>query len=365
MKMKHSYKRKCLNTLFVTLLLLGGIFTCLYVFSSSYNFYTSMILEQENALTTPPSKQLTLTIHPGGNLSEVATVLSKHGFIKNPLLFLAQGYVFNYYQQLQPGTYTLSDNLTPTQILDMLTQTSTAEPQIHLTIPEGSTLLDIAQKVEALDICTKNEFIQASNALIYDFDFLYDIPDTIPYRLEGYLFPDTYFLTQNSTPEEIITMMLRRFDAIMSHYTSYLEDSPYTLHEVLTIASIIENEARVASERPLISGVIYNRLNHGMKLQMCSTVQYSLENRKSALTYEDLKTDSPYNTYKLDTLPIGPISCPGEAAIKAALSPSEHDYLYFVLKDPTSGTHAFSRTGSEHLANKQTYESLNDPNFVD
>ncbi len=365
MKMKKSFKRKVLTHLFVLLLLVFCVWGAIHLFLSSYNLCSSLVLENETRHSRSDHKELTLTLSPGSSLLEVSDALAKHGVIKSQLLFLAQGYLHDYYSSLQPGTYTFDNTLNNIQILEQLTpdMKPTSEP-IRLTIPEGFTLTDIAEKVESLGICTKNEFIEATYTGVYPHPFLSKLPDDLSYKLEGYLFPDTYFVTQDSTPEEIITMMLNRFETIVMPYLPIIENNGYSIHDIVTIASIIENEARVDEERPIISGVIYNRLNANMKLQMCSTVQYILENRKQALTYDDLAIESPYNTYLCDALPIGPISSPGQASLLAAIEPSEHDYFFFVLKDSNAGTHVFSKTGAEHLNHKSTYQSSDDHNFL-
>src|SRR5690606_4796977 len=171
--------------------------------------------------------------------------------------------------------------------------------------------------------------------------------------LEGYLFPDTYVFTRTTTEKHLIAGMLDGFQralerALGDEGLQRAEDLGLTVHEVVTMASIIEREAQVAAERPLIAAVYHNRLRIGMKLDADPTVLYALGRTDGRLLYEDLEVDSPYNTYRNPGLPPGPIASPGEAAIRAALHPADVDYLFFVAKGDGSGEHLFARTYEEH-----------------
>ena len=173
------------------------------------------------------------------------------------------------------------------------------------------------------------------------------------YDLEGYLFPDTYFFVRSQPEEEIIKRMVHRFSQVAE---GILEDTPlpegFSLHEMVTLASIIEKEVLVDREAPLVSAVFWNRLRIGMPLQSDPTVQFLMD-RPRKLYYGDLAIDSPYNTYKYRGLPPGPIASPGTVSIRAALQPSDDDYLYFVAKG--DGTHAFSKTFAQHRAARNRY----------
>ena len=251
-------------------------------------------------------------------------------------------------------------------ILQMLsTDFTDASETVSFTIPEGYTLIQIAAKLESENIVASEDFLAAAENKTYDFDFLQDLPQNTTYQLEGYLFPGTYTVRKNTTSEEIIFKMLSRFEAITSSYSTYISHSNYNLHELLTIASLIEGETTLDDERPIISGVIYNRLTTDMPLQMCTTIEYALEKHKTKLSLDNLKVDSPYNTYLNVGLPPGPICCPSEASLKAALLPVTHDYYYFVLANETSGTHTFSHTASQHHQAKITYHQSLDKNFYE
>ena len=188
-----------------------------------------------------------------------------------------------------------------------------------------------------------------------DFEYLADIPAgaNVKYKVQGFLFPATYDIYENTTAESLVSWMLQTFD---NYYTKDLRDRAeelgYTAYEVVTRASIVEREAKVDEERPIIAGVINNRLKADMPLQMCPTVLYPLTDGmydKSQVLYEDLDLDSPYNTYKNPGLPVGPICNPGIACIDAVLYPTEHNYMYYHVGDETAGTHIFTETYEEHV----------------
>jgi UPF0755 protein len=169
-------------------------------------------------------------------------------------------------------------------------------------------------------------------------------------RLEGYLFPDTYEFPKNVTAEQIIDRMLKRFDNVFTDdMKQRAEAINMSTDQIVTLASIIEKEARVPEERPVIAAVYYNRLKKKMLLQADATVQYALGQWKDKVLYEDLKVDSPYNTYKYQGLPIGPISNPGKASLEAAVSPEKVDYLFYVAKSDGSGAHTFTVTYDQFL----------------
>jgi UPF0755 protein len=172
-----------------------------------------------------------------------------------------------------------------------------------------------------------------------------DIPTPI---LEGYLFPDTYVFPEATTPREVVTAMVKRFEQVWNpEWNGRLEALTMTRHDVITLASIIEKEAKLPEERPVISAVYHNRLRIGMPLQADPTVQYSMGVHTNRVLYRDLKTASPYNTYQHSGLPPGPIASPGKPSIEAALFPADVPYLYFVASGK-DGHHEFRTTYSQH-----------------
>lgn len=227
------------------------------------------------------------------------------------------------------------------------------ERTVRVTIPEGYTVELAAQRLEDKNVCKAEEFLKAANDLSgYSYEWLDSIPKKakITYKLQGFLFPDTYEVYKNTDAEKIVSMMLKNFD---SKWKQISKDSKskLTVYELVTLASVVEREAKVDTEYAKISGVIYNRLDKKMRLQVDATVLYPLTggkyNKKRTL-YKDLEVDSPYNTYKYQGLPEGPICNPGINALKAAVDPQKHSYLYYHTDESGKGTHIFSETFSQH-----------------
>jgi UPF0755 protein len=239
----------------------------------------------------------------------------------------------------------------PEKLADVYTQLSRGEVYtISVTIPEGSNLFDIAQRLEIAGFGSKEKFLAAARTnvnLIADLD-----PQAA--SLEGYLFPDTYRFSRHATPAEIQETMVRQFRQVAAALGLQGDD-----HRVVTLASLVERETPIAAERPLVASVFVNRLAKGMPLMTDPSVIYAalLDGRYRGTIYaSDLEADSPYNTYKHAGLPPGPICSPGAASLKAALHPAQTDYLYFVAAsaDP-SGKSRFSATLEEHAHDVAAY----------
>jgi len=249
---------------------------------------------------------------------------------------------------VQPGTYDLSPTQNLPRIANLIASGNTAN--VTLTIPEGYTLAQIAEQVGQKNIASADDFLKIVNDFPSDYDFLQLRPEGKK-SLEGFLFPDTYRLIKGD-PVLAVRQMLDNFG---SKYRSDIKPDlgERNLYEVLIIASMIEREAQKEEDRYLISGVIYNRLNAGVRLDIDATVRYVINNWKDPLTQKDLGVDSPYNTRRYSGLPPGPICNPGLAAIKAAINPTVHKYYYY-LTDAEGITH-YAKTLAEHNANKVNY----------
>lgn len=367
--MKKTIKKTFNKRFFLSLLLsftltgitLGGSWA---IFSKTYAYVLGIVEEDNERKNIENLKEMTVTISETTTLESLAEELFNNHFIGSKEWFVQQGKLSEIV--FEPGTYTLTNNMSNDAILNSLVKVENAEEDtVKFTIPEGFTLLQIANRLDDLEIVSQKDFLKAATEKNYSFSFLQNVPASVKYKLEGYLFPDTYIVRKDASAEEIILKMLNRFEEIYTEYTQSLYASSYSLHEVLTIASIIEQEAKLEEERPMISGVIYNRLDAKMKLQMCSTVQYLLDKRQANLSLEDLEIDSPYNTYLYEGLPLGPICSPGRQSLEAALMPEANNYYYFVLQNATSGKHAFSATANEHAQNKVAYNQTTDKNFLE
>ena len=301
------------------------------------------------------SESITLNIENGASASSIAQQLYDENIIKFPSVFKLDARRNNYASSIRPGVIEIRNGMSYSEILELLC--SDNRNSRKLIIPEGFEQKQIRDRIVAEGFCDAEEFDAAVND-DYGYDFLANLPSR-QNRLEGYLYPDTYIISEGATAHDIIDMMLAEFDAqITDEMRSKISELPisgFTLDDVITMASIIERETDSDTERAKVAGVFYNRLNQNMKLQSCATVQYILGERKSVLSIADTQIDSPYNTYVYSGLPAGPIANPGIDCIKAALEPENTDYLYFVAG--RDGQHIFSRTYEEHLAAMNSAES--------
>jgi len=332
--------------------------TALY-FGGTYAFKLGYNIMGNSPTTEGEIVSVEITIPQGASTKTIAEILKDHNLIQSALYFRIQAKMSDNDGKFQFGNYTLNTGMNEEEIMNALLTDGQKRETIKFTIPEGYTIQQIADKLEAEGIADADEFMNVTQNSQFGYKFLENVPERNTH-LQGYLFPDTYEIFKDATAEDIVIKMLDRFDQIFKdEYYTRAEELGLSVDEVITMASIIEKEVRVDSERKTVAGVIYNRLDIGMKLEMCSTVIYALDKpkdfNKNKLLYADLETDSPYNTYMYPGLPIGPISNPGEASIVAALYPEEHDYLFFVLVNEETGEHEFNQTLDEHNAAKNQY----------
>ena len=288
------------------------------------------------------------------SLAEVARRLEEQGIIHNQHMFRLEQVLMNRTADFRPGTFTLNRSLSNSQITARLRFVPPVAAQSQrIMIPEGWTIAQMAAYFEERGFFPAQDFIDAAQYGDFNFSFLHTVPHNRPNRLEGYLFPDTYDIPMNPTPNQIIHRMLIRFDQIFTiEFQERADELGLTVDEIVIMASMIERETRLAHERALVSQVIHNRLNPQIwptrLLQFCSTVAYVLDVHRDVLTYADLEIDSPHNTYRHPGLPIGPIANPGRASLYAALWPAQGGYLFFVLQDVNTGAHYFSTTFAAH-----------------
>lgn len=297
-------------------------------------------------VTTSPGQPVQIVIEKGTGSSEIAERLANQGVIANPNMFRLKLRMSQESGTLKAGTYDLSTGLGYDEVMAQLRE----GPPIHyitVTIPEGFTVEQIAARVQEKTGVRTQDFLALAKTGAKEFDhpFLASNPTD---SLEGYLFPKTYRVKVGSSARDIIDLMLRQFEKETTGLDlTYAAGQDLTLHDVVVIASMIEREASVAQDRPLVSSVIYNRLSKGMLLEIDATVQYVVGN-KSRLLYSDLEVDSPYNTYRNRGLPPGPIACPGLASLQAAAAPAQTGYLFYVLTHK-DGSHSFAATHAEFL----------------
>lgn len=296
----------------------------------------------------PGERPIVLAIAKGQGMAEIADTLAAAGLIEKPRLFRLLSRIRDQHTRIKAGEYSLSAAMSPAEILDLLV--SGKEVLYRLTIPEGSTIADIARLAEEKELCESAELL----ALCFDPKTARSLGIQAP-SLEGFLYPDTYLFPRSPGARAVITTMAARFFQV---FTPQMEEQAknmgLSMLEAVTLASIIEKESGDHSEGPLISSVFHNRLKKRMRLQSDPTVIYGIKNFNGNLTRKDLNTPTPYNTYTIPGLPPGPIASPGEAALTAALNPAKSKYLFFVARG--NGSHEFSSTLAQHNRAVRKYQ---------
>ncbi len=329
--------------------------SCLLLITSL--ILVSFYLSTKNLLApvNPSGKieNIQVTVPPDATIASIAKSLSESKLIRSSFAFVLYTRLKGLDSRLKAGEYLFESNQSTPEIINQLV--AGRETYYRVTIPEGYNIKQIAGLLNNKKIISREALYDEINSGTFDYDFLTDYPD-VQNKLEGYLFPDTYFFSKETTAHGVIEMMLHRFaEKIQAlDYQQKAQETGFTLHQAVTIASMVEKEARSSKERPIIAGVIKNRLSRKMPLQVDATIQFALGRQEPKIYYKDLEIDSPYNTYINTGLPPGPIASPGEASLLAAVSPVKTDYLYYVAK--SDGTHAFAKTLQEHIANMNKYQ---------
>lgn len=328
-------------------LLLAGISIFLIV-SAGLGIYIELRMYADAPAEANNSKNVVIDVRQGQSLKTTANVLYQESIIKSPIKLILFARIKGYDKHLKAGEYLLSAAMTPGQILDIMVK---GEVKLHkLTVPEGYNIDQIADLVTQAGFGTREAFIKAAS----DAELARKMGLEAE-TFEGYLFPDTYFFPKTATVEKIISTMVQRFWSIFTpEWKARATSYGFTVHQVVTLASIIEKETGAPFERPRISSVFHNRLRKKMRLESDPTVIYGIKNFNGNLTRKHLKTRTPYNTYKIRGLPAGPIANPGRASLEAALYPEETGYIYFVSKK--DNTHHFSTNLKEHNRAVQKYQ---------
>jgi len=290
-----------------------------------------------------------IRVSPGMNIAKVGSLLSEKGFVRSQFVFQLTGILSGTSRSLKAGDYAINTGMS---LMDILKRLVSGETILHkFTIPEGFTIKEIARMWEESGFGTSAKFLETtSDPSLHN---KYGISSD---SLEGYLFPDTYMFPSGISEKEAIETMLNQFVKEVSPViTKNTSGFSFSLHEIITLASIVEKEARVEEERPIISAVFHNRLKLDMKLESCPTVLYGLDYPDRKLTYDDLRNASlKCNTYVYKGLPPVPICNPGIKSIIAAINPTNDNFLYFVAKN--DGTHYFTQNYNDFLSAKRKYQ---------
>ena len=323
--------RTLLKIVLIALLVLGFVGTEIYMFRSSPS--------------TDQIEEKIIYVRPNSSLKEICKTLQDEKIISNATYFNLYVRWKGASTKIKSGELRFYTNAKPKEVLNILIK---GHPVLYpVTVPEGFNIYQVADRLSEAQLVDKKKFLDAC----IDKEFIESLKITGS-SVEGYLFPDTYAFSKYLGEKLIIKRMVDRFHEV---FTPELEKKAKQLQlskkEVIVLASIVEKETGAAFERPLIASVFHNRLKKGMKIQSDPTVIYGMWERYSGnLTKTDLQERTPYNTYTIYGLPVGPIANPGRDSIKAVLLPAKTDYLYFVAKNDESGTHIFSKNLKEHNA---------------
>ena len=301
------------------------------------------MLDRPVDTSTSPARRV--EVEPGMTARQIGRSLEAAGLVRSAYFFELSARYRGLAHELEAGTYELTSTRTTGEILQALLE---APLQLErITVPEGLTRTQIAGLLQRSGAVDSARFVSLTESR----DLIRRLGLGEPH-LEGYLFPETYFIKADASEEEIIERMVDEFfEVFADSLFDRLDALGLSLHEAITLASIVEREAVVPEERPIIASIFHRRLGLNRRLESCATVEFALGVHKKRLTNDDLKVESPYNTYRHRGLPPGPIGSPGWASIRAALYPTATDYLYFVARG--DGTHEFSRTNQEHVAAKK------------
>ena len=297
---------------------------------------------------TGPDHQVIFAIAPGETFDALTTRLETEGVIANPVKFKILARIKGDDKKLKAGEFLLSSTMTPNQILDVMVNGKSY--LYRLTIPEGFTARQIAAEIAAQGLGNADAFME----LVNDAHTAADLGIEAQ-TLEGYLFPDTYYFPKGVSPMTIVQKMVNRFkEEFRPQWYERAREIKFTVHQIVTLASIIEKETGDAAERPVISSVFHNRLRRHMRLESDPTVIYGIKEFDGNIKRSHLSTPTPYNTYTIRGLPPGPIASPGRSSIEAALYPAQTKYLFFVSKK--DHTHYFSETIAEHNKAVRKYQ---------
>lgn len=340
----HRIKSKRRFLLFIITILL-------IIVVASLVFFNTWLSKGSSPLDPGNTDLISISIQKGSVTKVIGELLESSGLISDDLVFRVKSRLDGYDGKYQAGDYSLSPGMSMDEIMErLLTGHSNTT---RFTIPEGYDIRRTVDALEAAGLINRDAFYKELADGDFDYWFVKDLQKG-ENRLEGFLFPETYEIYLTADEHDIIDKMLSQFNGVFTdEHINRMEELGKDISEVLKLASVIEREALVSEDRPIIAGVFLNRLKIDMPLQSCATIQYILGEQKAVLSTADTQIASPYNTYIHAGLPPTPICSPGIESINAALWPEDTDYLFFLAKG--DGSHVFSKTYDEHLRNKAKY----------
>ncbi|MET4562502.1 UPF0755 protein [Lysinibacillus parviboronicapiens] len=324
-----------------------------------YNYVKSALKPMDPDAT----KTIAVEVPIGSSLGSISALLEDKKIIKDARVFKYYA-KFKNESQFQAGNYDLTQAMTLDELIESLkTGKVYRTPVFAMTIPEGLTLEQIGKIIEKKTPYTQKEFMELVTSGTFVQQMMANYPelvteavlaDNIRYDLEGYLFPATYsYFEEKPSLESIVEEMIAAMNNVVKNYSDVLTEKQMSVHQLLTFASLLEEEATAQTDRETIASVFFNRIDEGMPLQTDPTVLYALGSHKDRVLYEDLEVENAYNTYKNKGLPPGPIAGAGKTSIEASLNPSKTDYFYFLADK--EGVNHFSKTYDEHLQKVEKY----------
>ncbi|MFD0768120.1 endolytic transglycosylase MltG [Bacillus sp. CGMCC 1.60114] len=347
--MKTKKRRRVIAAIFIALLVVCG---------SAYAYIASAL----KPLNAESKKEIQVEIPKGSSTSKIGEVLEDKGIVKSGTIFSLYAKMKS--ENLQAGTYLLNPSMNVDEIMGQMSSGNVHRPVAYkVTVKEGAQVVEIADTIAKEFNLSKEDVIRQLNdkAFVQKLQQKYPLlltnkifDSNIKYPLEGYLYPATYpYYKKQVTLEEIVTPMLDKTNKLIEQNVQKMQARQLDVHQLLTMSSLIEEEATGYTDRKNIASVFYNRLAKGMPLQTDPTVLYALGKHKERVLYEDLKVNSPYNTYVVKGLPVGPISNSSVKSVEAALEPAQTDYYYFLAAP--DGQVYYAKTLEEHNALKQKY----------
>ncbi len=320
----------------------AAVFFCIFVVAMVLVFADPKPIKIANNEDT--DKKIHIKVSSGMTTAEIADQLSSKGVIASSLKFRFISRVRGYDGKMKPGTYVFTAGMSDEEVFQEILNGS--KHLVKFTIPEGFTVKEIAERLYSLDLTDKEDFLTAAEKF-QPYDYM-KRPENVLYAAEGFLFPETYSVESDYSIDEILELMAGEFNKrLTDEMRGKAKEKNLSIHDLITLASLVEKEVRYAEDRPIVAQIFLKRLELNMPLQSDATLQYLMDAPKEDVTISDTKIESPYNTYQNAGLPPGPVANPGIAAIEAVLNPADTDYLYFVAD--RDGHNHYSHSYDEHL----------------
>ena len=301
------------------------------------------------SMVSKPGNPITINIPKGATADSIAQILKNNEIIDYKITFKLKVKLLNLTNKLNYGSFTLDDGMCLNDVIKILTS-PIGQDSISLVVPEGFSAEQIGARAEELGICSQEDFLSCLNKEIETKFYKFIPKGDYKYKLQGFLFPETYMFYKDTPPETVVKTMVNEF---VNKYEKNIGNIDENVFNIVTKASLIEKEAMLERERPIIAGVIENRLKASMPLQIDAAIVYAISNglyNVSTVYFKDLDINSPYNIYRNKGLPVGPICNPGITSLKAAKNPKSSNYLYYHTDtNKKDGSHIFSESYDEHL----------------